>query len=102
MVCEKPLGMSSEESAELVRLAGDTGLVNAVTFNVRFYPVIQHARSLVERGGVGDIYSIHGGYWQDWLAATTPISIGALRLSRAAPCGPWATLDRTGWIWPNS
>ena len=50
VVCEKPLAMTSAESAELVRLAEASGLVNAVTFNVRFYPVLQHARALVRRG----------------------------------------------------
>jgi predicted dehydrogenase len=67
VICEKPLAMNSAESAELVALAEASGLVNAVTFNVRFYPVIQHARTLVQRGDLGAIYAVHGGYWQDWL-----------------------------------
>src|SRR5947209_12904848 len=37
VVCEKPLGMTSQESAELLGLAESSGLVHAVTFNVRFY-----------------------------------------------------------------
>jgi predicted dehydrogenase len=71
VVCEKPLGMTSEESAELVDLAERSGLVNAVTFNVRFYPLIQHARAMVRNGDLGTIYSVHGGYWQDWLLLDT-------------------------------
>jgi predicted dehydrogenase len=71
VVCEKPLGMTSEESAALVALADRSGLVNAVTFNVRFYPLIQHARSMVRNGELGAIYSVHGGYWQDWLLLET-------------------------------
>src|SRR5947209_3072895 len=67
VVCEKPLAMTSAESAELVELAGRTGLVNAVTFNIRFYPVLQHARALVADGALGSIYLVHGGYCQDWL-----------------------------------
>ena len=67
VVCEKPLAMTSAESAELVALAERTGLVNAVTFNVRFYPVLQHARALIRRGELGTVYMVHGGYWQDWL-----------------------------------
>ena len=38
VVCEKPLAMTSEESAELVRLADGTDKVAAVNFNIRFYP----------------------------------------------------------------
>lgn len=67
VVCDKPLGMTSAESAELVRLAERTGLVDAVTFNVRFYPVLQHARAVIRRGDLGPVYLVHGGYWQDWL-----------------------------------
>ena len=71
VVCEKPLAMTSAESAELVRLAEASGLVNAVTFNVRFYPVLQHARALIRRGELGSVFLVHGGYRQDWLLLPT-------------------------------
>jgi predicted dehydrogenase len=71
VVCEKPLAMTSAESAELVELAERSGLVNAVTFNIRFYPLVQQARVMVQRGDLGTIYSVHGGYWQDWLLLET-------------------------------
>jgi len=74
VVCEKPLAMTSKESAELVELAERSGLVNAVTFNIRFYPVLQHARAMIRRGDLGTIYSVHGGYWQDWLLLETDYS----------------------------
>jgi predicted dehydrogenase len=45
--------------------------VNAVTHNIRFYPLIRHARALIRRGDLGTIYSVHGGYWQDWLLLDT-------------------------------
>ena len=71
VVCEKPLGMTSAESAELLALAERGGRVHAVTFNVRFYPLVQHARALIRRGDLGDVYLVHGGYWQDWLLYDT-------------------------------
>lgn len=71
VVCEKPLAMTSGESEELVELAETSELVNAVTFNYRFYPLIQQARVMIQRGDLGDIYTIHGGYWQDWLLLET-------------------------------
>jgi predicted dehydrogenase len=71
VMCEKPLAMSSQESAELVALADRSGLVNAVTFNMRFYPLLQHARAMIAAGDLGTIYSVHGGYWQDWLLLDT-------------------------------
>lgn len=71
VVCEKPLALTSLESAELVRLAEASGLVNAVTFNIRFYPLVQHARAVIRRGDLGPIHLVHGGYWQDWLLLDT-------------------------------
>ncbi len=71
VVCEKPLGMTSDESAELLALARSSGLVHAVTFNARFYPLLQHARALIRRGELGDIYLVHGDYSQDWLLLDT-------------------------------
>jgi predicted dehydrogenase len=71
VVCEKPLAMTSEESAELVSLAADSGLVNAVNFNIRFYPLNQHVSELVAGGGVGDVRLVSGHYFQDWLLLET-------------------------------
>jgi predicted dehydrogenase len=71
VMCEKPLAMTSNESAELVALARQTGLPNAVTFNMRFYPLLHHARDMIAAGDLGTIYSVHGGYWQDWLLLDT-------------------------------
>jgi predicted dehydrogenase len=71
VVCEKPLGMDSVETAELLRLAEQSGLVHAVNFNVRFYAQCQEARARVHAGGVGDVRLITGGYLQDWLLLDT-------------------------------
>jgi len=67
VVCEKPLTMTSAESAELVELVREKGLVGAINFNIRFYPLCQEARARVRRGDLGDVYIIHGSYLQDWL-----------------------------------
>jgi len=67
VMCEKPLAMNSEESAALVELAQKTGLAAGVNYNIRFYPLNLEARDIVERGDLGDVYSICGSYVQDWL-----------------------------------
>jgi predicted dehydrogenase len=71
VVCEKPLAMDTDQSAELVALAEQTGLVNAVNFNIRFYPLAQQARRMVNAGEIGDIYVVQGSYLQDWLLYPT-------------------------------
>ena len=67
VISEKPLAMNTTESKELVSLAKSSGLIHAVDFNYRFYPLIQHAREMVRSGEVGDVFAIHGSYLQDWL-----------------------------------
>lgn len=71
VVCEKPLALTAAESAELVRLAEAAGIVHAVNFNIRFYPLCQHARALVQSGEIGAPRIIQGSYLQDWLMLPT-------------------------------
>jgi len=71
VVCEKPLAMNSQESAELVKLAAEKKLVNAINFNLRFYPLVQQARSMLKSGEIGTPYIIQGSYLQDWLLYET-------------------------------
>jgi len=86
VVCEKPLSMTSAESAEMVEIARKAGRVAAVCYNIRFYPLNQHARAMVEGGGLGTPRFVTGHYHQDWLARETdwnwrllPEAGGALR-----------------------
>ena len=68
IISEKPLAMTSAESRELVRLAKDAQVVNAINFNYRYMPLVQHARQMCQAAGdVGRIYAVHGSYLQDWL-----------------------------------
>ena len=71
VVCEKPLAMAASDSAGLVELAEGSGLVNAVNFNIRFYPLHQHVRELVAAGALGDVRFVTGRYFQDWLLLET-------------------------------
>jgi predicted dehydrogenase len=66
-ICEKPLAISVAEAEELVELADTKGLVNAVNFNIRYYPLMRQIKMMVEKGDVGDILAIQGSYLQDWL-----------------------------------
>lgn len=71
VVCEKPLTMTVAEAEELVALAKQTGLPNAVQHNLRYYPVVQHIRQLIKAGELGDILAVQGTYSQDWLLYDT-------------------------------
>ncbi len=71
VICEKPLAMTSAESAEMVEIAHVSGKVAAVCYNIRFYPLNQQAHGMVKAGELGDIHFVTGHYHQDWLAKPT-------------------------------
>ncbi len=71
VICEKPLAVTSAESRELVQLAAASNRITAVNFNIRFYPLNQHAHQMVQDGALGEPRLITGHYFQDWLLLDT-------------------------------
>lgn len=71
VICEKPLSMTSAQSAEMVAVAKASGKVAAVCYNIRFYPLNHQARGMVAAGDLGTVRLVTGHYHQDWLAKAT-------------------------------
>jgi len=71
VVSEKPLALTVEESRHLVDLAHQTELVNAIDFNYRGYPLVHQMRAMIARGDIGQVWTVHGSYMQDWLLFPT-------------------------------
>lgn len=71
VICEKPLALTSAQSAEMVDLAAASGRIAAVCYNIRYYALNQQARGMVAAGQLGDVRLISGHYHQDWLAKPT-------------------------------
>jgi predicted dehydrogenase len=67
VICEKPLATTVAEAEALIALADEKNLVNAVHFNIRYYPLIRQMKVMREKGELGEVYSIIGSYLQDWL-----------------------------------
>ena len=67
VLCEKPMAVTAEEAEKLLAYAKQKNLVHAMNYNCRFYPLAYQMREMVKSGEMGDIFSIHGGYLQDWL-----------------------------------
>lgn len=68
VVCEKPFVFNKEEGEELVRLAAEKKLVNAIGFNVRFHGACINARELGRTGQLGDVLLVNGSYMQEFHA----------------------------------
>ena len=71
VMCEKPLAMNTKESAELIDLARKENRVGGVTYNLRYYPLCQQARAMVDAGAIGEPRLVHGSFLQDWLLYPT-------------------------------
>ena len=71
VICEKPLAMTPAQACEIRDTAEDLGLVNAVCFISRFYPLCQEAATRVDSGIAGSVRLVTGTYLQDWLAKDT-------------------------------
>jgi len=71
VVCEKPLGLTSAETGDLLARAEAAGVVHAVCFNIRFYALCHQLRAVVASGAVGEPRLVTGSYLQDWLLEPT-------------------------------
>ena len=71
VVCEKPLAVSVADCEDLLGRAETAGVVHAVCFNIRFYPMCHQAQAMVAAGEIGEPRLVSGGYMQDWLLLPT-------------------------------
>jgi predicted dehydrogenase len=71
VICEKPLALTSQETAELVQISRQAKTVAALCYNIRFYPLCHEIRQRILDGTIGKIYHVTGSYCQDWLLHET-------------------------------
>ena len=67
IICDKPLALSSEEAIELKNIVENKKIIFALTHNYTGYPMVRHARSLIQKGDLGSIRVVQAEYPQDWL-----------------------------------
>jgi predicted dehydrogenase len=99
VICDKPLAISLAEGKALAALARQKKRVFALTHTYTGYPMVRHAKALVEAGELGDLRLVQVEYSQDWLAA----SIGSANTGAAdhwhndpLRSGPGGTLAAIG------
>ena len=68
VICDKPLTATLAEAKRLAKSAADSGVVFALTHNYTGYPMVRHARAMVQAGDLGEIRVVQVEYAQDWLA----------------------------------
>lgn len=67
VICEKPLTLTAEDAADLRSRAEGAGLVNAVCFNNRFYPLVQEVEARRRSDGLGRIFAVRASILDDSL-----------------------------------
>lgn len=90
VLCDKPLSIRAEEARKLADLSEEKGAIFAVSYSYSGYPMIRHAKAMIERGDLGDIRSViveyasqygtepeYGMPWMDDPAKTGPSSLVA-------------------------
>ena len=68
VLCEKPLGVSLEQSRAMVAAAAAVGVVNMVGFNYIRTPASQQIRKFVAEGRIGQITWFRGEMTEDFFA----------------------------------
>ncbi|CAB4050385.1 Gfo/Idh/MocA family protein [Paraburkholderia phenoliruptrix] len=76
VVCDKPLAISLAEGEALATLAREKNRLFALTHTYSGYPLVRHAREMIEAGELGQIRVVQVEYAQDWLAE--PVETGGL------------------------
>ncbi|HEX6112519.1 MAG TPA: Gfo/Idh/MocA family oxidoreductase [Geminicoccaceae bacterium] len=98
VICDKPLTTNLEDALDLVRRVRASGLVFCLTHNYTGYPMVRHARAMVQSGALGTIRQLHVEYIQGHLAAETEADRDPAANWRfaAEQCGPSLVLGDIG------
>jgi predicted dehydrogenase len=62
VLCEKPMTLDLETSAELIAMARDRGLFLMEAMWMRCNPVVRHMAELVAGGAIGEVTSVHADF----------------------------------------
>ncbi|MDP6038853.1 MAG: Gfo/Idh/MocA family oxidoreductase [Candidatus Latescibacteria bacterium] len=61
--CEKPVGRTPEETAQIAQIARETKINTCVGYNYRYAPMVQHAHNLMQSGQLGDLTHYRGRFF---------------------------------------
>ncbi|MFN3850876.1 MAG: Gfo/Idh/MocA family protein [Spirosomataceae bacterium] len=68
VICDKPVCFSLSEAKKLKEIVEKTGLTFALTHNYTGYPMVKHAKYLIQSGVIGKIRKVVVEYPQGWLS----------------------------------
>lgn len=71
ILSEKPLCLSKDQARELRDLAEENHCITGINHCYRFYPSVQEMAQRVRKGEIGEVHTVFGSYFQDWLLYET-------------------------------
>jgi predicted dehydrogenase len=71
ILSEKPLCLSKDQARELRDLAVENNCITGINHCYRYYPSVQEIAQRIKKGEIGDVHTIFGSYFQDWLLYDT-------------------------------
>ncbi len=80
IMCEKPVGRSPEETAEIEYQARKAGVFTSVGFNYRWAPLVQYTKQLIQDGKLGKITHYRGRFFS--MYGSNPHSVLSWRFQR--------------------
>jgi predicted dehydrogenase len=75
--CEKPVGRTPQETAEIEAIAREAGILTFVGFNYRWTPLVMHAKKLIDEGRLGDLTQFRGRFFS--MYGSNPLGLSSWR-----------------------
>jgi len=71
VLSEKPLCLSKAQAKELRDLAEENNCITGINHCYRYYPCVQEIAQRIKHDDIGQVHTIFGSYFQDWLLYDT-------------------------------
>lgn len=75
ILCEKPFTDTAEQAKEVYAAADEAGVLCYEGMWLRFFPAVEHAKAILERGDIGDLQVVQADY-PDRVYALNPALMG--------------------------
>ena len=77
VLCEKPLATSLADAKEMYAAAETKGVMLQDAMWTRFFPAVEHARSAIENGEIGEPLMVHSDFFDPiYVIQTAPLAFG--------------------------
>ncbi|MCY4130036.1 MAG: Gfo/Idh/MocA family oxidoreductase [Gammaproteobacteria bacterium] len=77
VLCEKPLASNSDEATEMYAVAKAQDVMLLDGMWTRFFPAVEHARTLIEQGAIGEPLMVHADFFDPiYVIQAAPLAFG--------------------------